>query len=231
MAAMTSKERYDRPTVETESGFWEQGLLHVAGVDEAGRGAWAGPVYAAAVILPRDDGLLASLGEVRDSKRLRFKQREAQFALITEVAVSLGVGRATAEEIDQVGIVPATRLAMARAIGALNPACQALVIDALSLPEIDLPQAYFPYADARCLSVAAAGIVAKVSRDRWMMEEAEVHFAGYGFVRNKGYGTPEHREALASLGVCSIHRRTFQPIAERLAGELPLLSSLPADEP
>ncbi|MFP4345772.1 MAG: ribonuclease HII [Anaerolineales bacterium] len=228
---MTNAEHHERPTVETETGFWEQGLLHVAGVDEAGRGAWAGPVYAAAVILPREDGLLATLEGVRDSKLLRFEQREAQFALITEVALSIGVGRATAAEIDSVGIVPATRLAMARAIAALNPVSQALVIDALSLPEITLPQVYFPYADARCLSVAAAGIVAKVSRDRWMMEEADVQFEGYGFVRNKGYGTPEHREALAHLGVCSIHRRTFQPIAARLAGELPLLSSRPADEP
>jgi len=192
-------------------------------VDEAGRGCWAGPVFAAAVILPPAPAAWEALAGVRDSKRLSARQREAQFVHIAATALAVGVGRAEAAEIDALGIVPATRLAMRRALAQLAPPAEALVIDALRLPEVALPQQAFPYADARSLSVAAAGIVAKVSRDRWMRECAALDFPGYGFAQHKGYGTPQHREALEMLGVCPLHRRTFRPVALRLAREeLPL---------
>ncbi len=205
-----------KPTTQAEAHFWQQGLSFVAGLDEAGRGAWAGPVYAAAVILPQDPTELAKLAGVRDSKQLSPKRRELYAGRIAENAIAVGIGWSTAEEIDHLGIVPATRQAMARALNTLAPAPQALVIDALTLPEISLPQQAFPYADARSLSVAAAGIMAKVQRDRWMVEIAETQYAGYGFAQHKGYGTRQHREALRQLGVSYIHRRTFRPIAEQI---------------
>ncbi|MGC9356590.1 MAG: ribonuclease HII [Anaerolineae bacterium] len=226
---MANNDRDSRPTVEAETKFWNQGFLHVAGLDEAGRGALAGPVYAAAVVLPRDAVTWERLEGVRDSKVLTPGRREAQFDLIMEVATAVGVGRAEAEEIDALGIVPATRLAMVRALDLLVPPPEALIIDALALPEVDLPQQYFPYADALCLSVAAAGIVAKVSRDRWMVESAEVDHPGYGFARHKGYGTSQHRKMLDELGVCSLHRRTFAPVAFRLSAEA--LGLLPEQPP
>jgi len=182
----------------------------VAGLDEAGRGAWAGPVYAAAVILPQS---LMDLDGVRDSKELTSRQRDDIIPRILDVAVAVGVGHAESQEIDARGIVPATRLAMCRALDALSVAAQALVIDYLRLPEIPLPQHAFPYADAHSLAVAAAGIIAKVKRDRWMMDVAECTYAGYDFARHKGYGTRQHREALAKLGVTPIHRRSFRPVA------------------
>ena len=205
-----------QPTLATERGFWAEGYTHVAGLDEAGRGAWAGPVYAAAVVLPLLDGVPAALRNVRDSKTLSARQREAAFEQISASALALGIGWATAAEIDARGIIPATRLAMRRALDALDPPAQALIIDALALPTVPLPQRYFPRADALSLSVAAAGIVAKVSRDRWMVESAEGDFPGYGFAQHKGYGTAQHREALQALGACAIHRRTFKPVAARL---------------
>lgn len=215
------KKRPARPTTETEAALWSAGHRLVAGLDEAGRGAWAGPVYAAAVVLPRDVARLERLAEVRDSKRMTARQREEQFEVISRAVLALGVGWATAEEIDGLRIVAATRLAMRRAMAALQRAGRplrphALIIDALALPEVPLPQRYFPYADATSLSVAAAGIVAKVSRDRWMAERAEIDHPGYGFAQHKGYGTPQHREAVDRLGPCAIHRKSFAPIAQRL---------------
>ena len=204
------------PTTEAEARFWMRGLIRVAGLDEAGRGAWAGPVYAAAVILPQDAEALASLDGVRDSKQLSPSQREILAIRIADVALTVGVGRGEQAEIDTLGIVPATRLAMRRALHALSAAPQALVIDALTLPGVDLPQDAFPYADLRSLSVAAAGIVAKVSRDLWMVDVADVEFPGYGFAQHKGYGTRQHQEALGRLGICPIHRTSFRPIAVRV---------------
>lgn len=216
MAKRKSGFNQEVPTTEAEARFWSQGRLRVAGVDEAGRGAWAGPVYAAAVILPADDETLGVLSAVRDSKTLSALRRERLMVCIEAVALAVGVGRGGREEIDALGIVPATRLAMQRALDALAVVPEALVIDALTLPDVDLPQDAFPYADARSLSVAAAGIVAKVSRDRWMVEVADVRFPGYGFAQHKGYGTRQHREALDRLGVCEIHRKTFRPIAVKM---------------
>ncbi|HEY88536.1 MAG TPA: ribonuclease HII [Thermoflexia bacterium] len=205
-----------RPSLQTERALWQAGYRHVAGLDEAGRGAWAGPVYAAAVIFPQFKAVPELLAGVRDSKLLSARQREAQFERIVATAWAYGVGCATAEEIDQRGIVPSTKLAMRRALAHLEPAAQALIIDVLQLPAVLLPQRSFPRADALSLTVAAASILAKVSRDRWMATEAATRFPGYGFAQHKGYGTAQHRTALDKLGVTTIHRRTFRPIAARL---------------
>lgn len=200
------------PTLEHETRFWTQGYRAVAGLDEAGRGAWAGPVYAGAVIFAPQGTDWAALTGVRDSKKLSPAQREVALAAIQATALAWGAGWAAAAEIDALGIVPATRLAMTRALAALAVAPEALLIDALRLLESPLPQRSFPFADALSLTVAAAGIVAKVSRDRWMREQAEADFAGYGFAQHKGYGTPQHQAALERLGPCALHRRTFAPI-------------------
>jgi ribonuclease HII len=204
------------PTISIERGFWERGVEVVAGLDEVGRGPWAGPVTAAAVVLPPCAQVPDALRDVRDSKRLSAKRREQLCASIYEIATATGVGSATAQEIDALGIVPATRLAMQRALAVLAVSPAALVLDALELPEMALPQRALPHADARVLSVAAASILAKVIRDRWMAETAESAYPGYGFARHKGYGTRQHREALERLGVCAIHRRSFRPVALRL---------------
>jgi ribonuclease HII len=226
------EERNPRPTTETELTFWRQEIAYVAGLDEAGRGPWAGPVYAGAVVLPQDPELIAALHEVRDSKKLSHRRRVQLCSTIEEVALAASVGWASAEEIDEIGIVPATRMAMRRAIEGLCVEPEALIIDALLLPGLSLSQRAFPRADATCLSVAAASIIAKVYRDLWMMETAEAQFPGYGFAQHKGYGTRRHREALDRLGVCDIHRRSFRPILDlvhsnRTNGMLPGL--IPSD--
>jgi len=211
------RARHDGPpTTVEERVFWQQGLRRVAGLDEVGRGPWAGPVYAAAVVLPVAPDELAALSEVRDSKRLSERRRERLAVEIQAVALAVAVGRAEADEIDELGIVAATRLAMRRALAGLELSPQALILDALRLPQIPLPQRAFPRADALSLSVAAASIVAKVARDRWMVDTADVAYPGYGFAQHKGYGTQQHRVALERLGVCPLHRRSFRPIADRV---------------
>jgi ribonuclease HII len=190
----------------------EQGYRLIAGVDEAGRGAWAGPVYAAAALLPveRPD-LLCALEGVKDSKQLSPRRREALLDVVSQVALSVGVGNASAGEIDELGIAAATRLAMARALEKLSPSPQALIIDYVPLPDIALPQRALPKADQRCLSVAAASIAAKVNRDRWMVE-LDAQYPGYGFAQHKGYGTAAHRCALAQLGPSPVHRMSWAPM-------------------
>ena len=202
------------PDLSEELALAEAGHTHVAGIDEAGRGAWAGPVYAAAVVLPLERLDLVDLLEgVRDSKLLSPARREALLPIIKDVAVAVGVGWASPAEIDEMGIAAATRQAMARAIARLNGRVSALLIDYVRLPEVTLPQRVLPKADARCLSVAAASIVAKVTRDR-LMVELEGRHPVYGFDRHKGYGTRQHREALARLGPAPIHRKSWRPIQE-----------------
>ncbi len=205
--------RGKHPTLEHESRLWAQGYRAVAGLDEAGRGAWAGPVCAGAVIFDPQATDWSKLSGVCDSKQLSTAQREAALGSIQNRALAWAAGWASAAEIDAIGIVPATRLAMRRALEQLSLHPDALLIDALRLSEIPLPQHSFPFADQLSLSVAAASIVAKVSRDHWMAEQAEVIYTGYGFGQHKGYGTRLHQEALATRGPCAIHRRTFAPIA------------------
>ena len=194
-----------------ENALWGQGTTYVAGVDEVGRGPIAGPVVAGAVIFPFDIDEQCLLG-IRDSKELTALTRERMDLRIHGVALAVGIGRASVREVDAVGIVGATRRAMSRAIGKLQPRPQALLIDALSLPGIDLPQQCPIKGDRVSLSIAAASIVAKVARDR-MMVEADRRYPGYGFSRNKGYGTREHIKALYRQGSCIIHRVSFAPVA------------------
>ncbi len=200
------------PDLSAERRVWALGYCRIAGIDEAGRGPWAGPVVAAAVILPPDrDDLAIALAGVDDSKRLSPARREALIETIQEVAVAIGVGQSSAREIDTLGIVPATHLAMHRALVALPDPPDYLFIDYLSLPDVDWPQEAFVKGDRRVLSIAAASIVAKVSRDR-LMVELDAMYPGYGFARHKGYGTPAHREALQRLGPSPIHRKSWRPL-------------------
>ena len=192
------------------------GYPHVAGLDEAGRGAWAGPVCAAAVVLPLDCPDLADLLDgVCDSKQLSPARRESLLPIIQQVAEAVGVGWASHARVDEIGIVAATRQAMAHAVASLDGKANALLIDHVRLPDVELPQRAFPKADVRCLSVAAASIVAKVTRDR-LMVALDRALPGYGFARHKGYGTRQHREALARLGPSPIHRVSWRPIREIL---------------
>ena len=213
-------EQNSWPTLEVEQGLWKEGYRFVAGIDEAGRGAWAGPVVAAAVILPPGDAELAEhLAGVRDSKLLSARQRETLLESVLRCAVAWGVGMIPPAEIDQVGIVVATQRAMAQALQALSPKAEYLLIDHLRLPEVELPQTSLPHGDGRILSIAAASILAKVSRDRIMID-LEARFPGYGFARHKGYGTQQHRQALSRLGPCISHRFSFQPLRDlEVAGE------------
>jgi ribonuclease HII len=201
-----------RPGLDKERALLERGFSLIAGIDEAGRGAWAGPVYAAAVILPLErPDLREALDGVADSKQLSPARREALLPIVYDVAVSVGVASAAADEIDRLGIVAATRLAMARAIEVLSPSPQALLLDHIRLPEVALPQQSLPKADLHCLSVAAASIVAKVSRDHWMVA-LHKQYPGYWFSHHKGYGTAAHREALARLGPSPVHRMSWAPL-------------------
>lgn len=196
-----------------ETPFWRQGQ-EVAGVDEAGRGAWAGPVVAAAVLFPSTATLPASLlARIHDSKQLRPRQREELLPLIQQVAM-VGVGMVAAAEIDRLGIMTATLQAMQGAVAGLPTRPDHLLIDYIPYALGDWPQQRIKRGDAQVLSIAAASIVAKVTRDRWMVEVAEQQWPGYGFGRHKGYGTAAHREALARLGPSPIHRRTWAPLRQ-----------------
>lgn len=185
----------------------------VAGIDEVGRGSWAGPVVAAAVILPLDSPLPGEFDTVRDSKCLTCRDRERLLAPILRSSVAVGLGWSSHHVIDQVGIAEANRRAMRRAIANLAVAPELLLIDAVRLPNVPLPQVCMPRGETWSLSIAAASIVAKVIRDRWMVHHA-ARFPPYRFERNKGYGTRDHRAALLEYGVCAVHRRSFRPIAD-----------------
>jgi ribonuclease HII len=185
----------------------------IAGLDEAGRGAWAGPVVAAAVILPlQQPGLGHVLAGVRDSKLLTPKQREHWAAQIRQCATALATGAASPEEVDQLGIIKATRLAMQRALLCLPHHPAHLLLDYLLLPDLPIPQTSLPHGEHHALSIAAASIIAKVSRDH-LLQALELRFPGYGFAAHKGYGTPQHKAALAQLGPCLMHRFSFAPVA------------------
>ncbi|WP_019585108.1 ribonuclease HII [Deinococcus apachensis] len=194
-----------------EREHWRRGYFRVAGVDEAGRGAWAGPVTVAAVILPG----LATEYPFRDSKQLSGAQRETLAAQVRGVAVAWAVEHAWPEEIDRLNILGATHAAALRALAQLDPQPQALVTDYLKL-RTPLPLSAPPRADALSYSVAAASLLAKTARDR-MMTELDAEYPGYGFAAHKGYGAPAHRAALERLGVSGVHRRSFAPIARLLA--------------
>ncbi len=210
------------PSLRFERHWRKQGFALIAGIDEAGRGAWAGPVVAAAVILPLDrSDLTKALKGVNDSKQLTARQRERWYPVIRSAALAVGVGGAGPEEIDRAGIVPATRAAMERALAMLDVPPDALLIDAVDLRAIvDLPQHSLVRGDSISLSIAAASIVAKVCRDRAMLK-LDALYPGYEFWKHKGYGTALHLGTLERLGVCGAHRRSYRPI-QKLVGQLGL---------
>jgi ribonuclease HII len=206
------------PTLEEEMALFEQGYSFIAGLDEAGRGCLAGPVVAAAVILPLDDNNLAArFAGVRDSKQLTAQARERLFDVIMQHAPAVSVGIASVELIDERNILQATKCAMRSALAQLSLPAQALLLDALLLSDIPLPQRSIIKGDARCLSIAAASIIAKVTRDRLMLQLHE-QYPSYGFDRHKGYGTPAHLAALRAYGVTPLHRKSFAPVRELLFG-------------
>ncbi|KPL75069.1 ribonuclease HII [Leptolinea tardivitalis] len=207
------------PDTSFESELWGSGNTFIAGVDEAGRGAWAGPVTAGAVILPKNDPDLADrLSGVRDSKQMTASQRVKWAAIIQQYALATASGWASYEEIDGLGILAATRLAMKRAVEALSIRPEHLLIDALKLPDVPLPQTNIIKGDARSLSIASASIIAKTERDHYM-ELLEEKIPGYGFARHKGYGTAWHSRALAEKGVSAQHRRSYAPVQAILQSE------------
>jgi ribonuclease HII len=212
------------PDLSLELDLWKSGMKHVAGLDEAGRGALAGPVAVGAVVLRNDipalslsdrkragqeNGPSRSLAGVRDSKQMSPAAREEAAPRIKDLALCWGVGFASAAEIDSDGIVAATRLAALRALDQLFVFPEYLLTDfRLELPELDVPQTALVKGDARCLSIAAASVLAKTARDA-LMREMDSQVPGYGLGRHKGYGTRAHILALQSRGYSPVHRKTF----------------------
>ena len=201
------------PSTEWEQGWWAEGYAAVCGVDEVGRGALAGPLVAAAVQL-RHGADHGRLGGVADSKTLDRACRERLADIVLDAAEAVGVGEVSAAEIDEIGLGPANRLVMLRAVTAIGREPDVLLVDAMTI-NLDRPQVGLIDGDARCLSIAAASIVAKVHRDRLMARVAEEHRA-YGFERHVGYGTAQHLRALSDHGPCVEHRRSFAPVRRRL---------------
>jgi ribonuclease HII len=207
-----------RPDLREEMALYRRGYRLVAGLDEAGRGSWAGPVVAGAVILPLgNDVLEQALDGVRDSKQLNPSERERLYNVIQTEALAVGVGIVPPGQIDELGIVPATKEAMALAVARLPSIPDFLLVDFLGLPRLDYPQKSIVHGDALSLSIAAASIVAKVSRDRFMIE-LDSQYPGYGFASHKGYGTPQHRAALDRLGPSPIHRFSYAPVRAAMQG-------------
>ncbi len=206
------------PDFTLERQWLRRGAARIAGIDEAGRGPWAGPVVAAAVCLPMETlpgDLLAGLD---DSKKLSPARREALFDRL-QACAEVGIGRAGVEEIDALNILQASLLAMRRAVAALGAMPAAALVDGRQDPGLDCPVETVIKGDGRSLSIAAASIVAKVTRDREMAMLAARH-PGYGWERNQGYGTAEHRRALDRLGPCAEHRRSFRPISQLVQSTL-----------
>ena len=195
-----------KPTFELEAAELQLGMGPVAGVDEAGRGPWAGPVVAAAVIL--DPKCIPD--NIDDSKALDEDGRAFLYNRIIKVA-DFGVGIAEIDRIDRENILGATLWAMGKAVAALKSKPRLVLIDGNKAPRMSIETRAIIKGDAKCLSIAAASIIAKVTRDRIMMALAR-DFPGYGFERHKGYGTPEHQAAITRLGVCALHRRSFKPV-------------------
>ena len=197
------------PDLKIEKRLWEKGYKNLGGIDEAGRGALAGPVSAAVVILPNHVKLTRLLAGVRDSKQMTVSQRNHFEPLIKEIALGWGIGFASPAEIDEIGILPATKLAAKRAVEALSLIPDYLITDYLHLPDIDIPQEKFIKGDMRSLTIAAASVLAKTARDAKMCALDE-EYPDYGFAQHKGYGTKKHREAIQKLGKSSFHRQSFK---------------------
>jgi ribonuclease HII len=198
--------------MQMEQALWAQGVRWVAGLDEAGRGALAGPVVAAAVVVRQ--ATCDVWGAVRDSKLLSPAQRSVLAAAVKTEAAAWGIGVVDAAVIDAIGIAAATRQAMQQALAVLTCRPDHLLIDWVHLPQVATPQTVQPKADRTMVSVAAASILAKVHRDQ-LMDRYDLDYAGYGFAAHKGYGVAAHLAALQASGPCPIHRFTFAPLARR----------------
>lgn len=196
------------PDLAFEQVLWNSGWSRLGGVDEAGRGAWAGPVSAGIVILPPEPSIQKTLHGVRDSKLMTPHQRGQWAAVIRASCLAWGVGFASSAEIDAIGILPATRLAVERAMENLLLFPDHLITDYLSWPDFSIPQTPLIKGDRRSLSVAAASVLAKTSRDAHMCRLDQDHPA-YGFGRHKGYGTSQHQQAIRRYGLSEIHRSSF----------------------
>ncbi len=203
------------PSLHFEQELWQRGILHIAGVDEVGRGPLAGPVVAGAAVLDADTAESWS-GLFTDSKQMTEAQREVAYEALVSGGVAHAVGACSSEEIDAIGIAAATKLAMARAIEGLDPQPHHLLIDAVKLDAVALPQTAIIKGDAVSMSIAAASVIAKVTRDRLMSSVFEEKFPGYGFASHKGYGTAAHMAALREHGPCEIHRSSFRPVREAI---------------
>lgn len=201
----------DCPNLKHEQRLWTEGFSAVAGLDEAGRGALAGPVVAGAVVLPTEAELTGIWAEVRDSKALSPARREEMAERIRAEAAAWAVGEASASEIDAIGIAPATRLVMQRAIAMLPTRPDYLLLDWVRLTTVNLPQESYTKGDARIVSIAAASILAKVHRDG-LLVALDRRYPLYGFASHKGYGAAVHLAALKQHGPCPAHRMSFAPI-------------------
>jgi len=206
---------------EFEQTLWQQNVLRIAGVDEAGRGPLAGPVVAAAAILPprwAQTGLPAELAGLNDSKQLTGAQREKYFEFLTACAeIEFGIALVDAGVIDEINILQATHRAMNDALAQLNPLPPHALVDGRPVKTLRVPQTAIVKGDARSYSIAAASVLAKVTRDRLMLEY-HVQFPAYGFDEHKGYGTAKHLAAIAQHGACPIHRKTFAPLKPKEPG-------------
>lgn len=194
-----------------ERAAGENGFTYIAGVDEAGRGPLAGPVMAAAVILPQDTVITG----LNDSKKLSAQKREELYHVIVGTAVAWAVGIGEVSEIEQYNILGATKLAMGRALVSLRTEPDFVLLDALELEGLPVPQLGIIGGDGLSLSIAAASVIAKVTRDRWMCEMDKA-YPGYGFAENKGYPTAQHRQAIEKLGPCPMHRKSFLHLPEEV---------------
>ena len=201
-----AKLEKERARIETMMVYEKEYESHgwICGIDEVGRGPLCGPVVASAVILPKDCQILY----LNDSKKLSEKKREELYDVIMEQAVAVGVGMASPQRIDEINILQATYEAMRQAISSLKVKPAVLLNDAVTIPEVEIPQIPIIKGDAKSVSIAAASIIAKVTRDRMMVEYDRI-YPGYDLASNKGYGTKVHMEALKTVGPCEIHRRTF----------------------
>lgn len=217
---MSRTDQTDR--FEFERELWSRGVTRVAGVDEAGRGPLAGPVVAAAVIFPAarpEAGIDKRLRHLNDSKQLTPRQREDFFSILTSNSeIHYAIAVVDAQTIDRINILQATHRAMNEALARLQPQPGHVLVDGRPVKSMSLPNTALVKGDTRSYSIAAASVLAKVTRDR-MMQDFEARFPGYGFAEHKGYGTPQHLAALAERGPCAIHRRSFAPL-KPVQGEL-----------
>lgn len=210
------KRRYnrltERPDRREEDALFSAGYCRIAGLDEAGRGALAGPVVAAAVILP-ENASYDWLELVRDSKLLQLKQRENLLKLMNKDCIEIGIGMVSSQVIDEINILNATKKAMKLALAQLAIPPDYILTDYVKLPRLKIPQKNITKGDLICLSISCASIVAKVTRDH-VMKELDNEFPKYGFANHKGYGTDEHLNCLERYGACKAHRFTFGPVKD-----------------